>query len=92
MTQKQKDDQMLSLVRIVGKVEGALIVWKFGPRAGLDEALAELDQLVNEHNERFGEHDETDGTWPHGRCDTCGAPCDELGCSVDRNHVVALEG
>lgn len=57
MSQKEKDDQMLSLVRIVGKVEGTLIVWKHGPRAGLDEALAELDQLVDEHNKRFGEEE-----------------------------------
>lgn len=55
MSKKEKDDQMLSLVRIVGKLEGTLIVWKHGPRAGLDESLEELDQLVDEHNERFGE-------------------------------------
>lgn len=27
----------------------------------------------------------------HGRCDTCGAPCDERGCTVDLAHVVAIE-
>lgn len=24
-----------------------------------------------------------------GRCDECGAPCDEEGCTVDRSHEVA---
>lgn len=28
---------------------------------------------------------------PRGRCDTCGAPCDENGCTADRSHEVALD-
>lgn len=28
---------------------------------------------------------------PRGRCDTCGAPCDEQGCAADRSHEVALD-
>lgn len=26
----------------------------------------------------------------YGRCDTCGAPCDEQGCTIDRSHIVAI--
>lgn len=26
---------------------------------------------------------------PHGRCDICGAPCDENGCPANRNHLAA---
>lgn len=28
---------------------------------------------------------------PHGRCDTCGAPCDSHGCTRDRAHLTAVE-
>lgn len=28
---------------------------------------------------------------PHGRCDTCGAPCDEHGCTTSRDHQVAID-
>lgn len=28
---------------------------------------------------------------PHGRCDTCGAPCDAAGCTTDRGHAAALD-
>ena len=34
--------------------------------------------------------DETDGTWPWGRCDTCGAPCSSEGCTVDLTHETAI--
>lgn len=27
----------------------------------------------------------------YGRCDTCGAPCDYLGCVNDRKHITAVE-
>lgn len=27
----------------------------------------------------------------HGGCDTCGAPCDENGCTTDRQHVTSKE-
>lgn len=40
--------------------------------------------------------DETVGpdgqTLPFGRCDTCGKPCDEQGCTSVRTHPIALEG
>lgn len=26
----------------------------------------------------------------YGRCDTCGHPCDEQGCTIDRSHDIAL--
>lgn len=29
---------------------------------------------------------------PYGRCDTCGSPCDESGCTTDRAHVIAMSG
>lgn len=32
-----------------------------------------------------------DGEWlKFGRCDTCGAPCDDAGCTTDREHEVAI--
>jgi hypothetical protein len=27
--------------------------------------------------------------YPYGRCDSCGAPCDAEGCTVDREHEIA---
>jgi len=27
----------------------------------------------------------------HGRCDSCGAACDENGCTTDRSHVAAID-
>lgn len=61
-------------------------------------------ETCDAHDTRAAEHeprdsdpgDETVGadgqTLPHGRCDTCGAPCDADGCTTDRNHPIALEG
>ena len=35
-----------------------------------------------------GQYDEAeDGT--HGHCDTCGAPCNDAGCTTDATHEIA---
>lgn len=34
----------------------------------------------------------TDEYGPCGHCDTCGAPCDFDGCTVDRSHEIANPG
>lgn len=36
-----------------------------------------------------GGEDHADATY--GRCDSCGAVCDALGCSSDRSHEIALD-
>lgn len=47
---------------------------------GSIESMAELKaQLTDE-----------DLVSAHGRCDTCGAPCDHAGCTADRSHEAAL--
>lgn len=38
----------------------------------------------------FAPADEDEGRYGH--CDTCGALCDEQGCTVNRDHVVAIPG
>lgn len=35
--------------------------------------------------------EDEDAESPFGRCDECGAPCDEAGCIVDSDHQVAIE-
>lgn len=37
-------------------------------------------------------YDEHGDFLARGRCDTCGAPVDDNGCSTDRTHPVALTG
>lgn len=37
-------------------------------------------------DERFGSDDKP---LTRGRCDTCGAPCDDAGCTSSRSHEVA---
>lgn len=34
--------------------------------------------------------DEDEAGGVHGRCDTCGAPCDAEGCTADRAHIAAV--
>lgn len=35
-------------------------------------------------------YDENGDPYPYGRCDTCGAPCNEGGCTKDQGHEIAL--
>lgn len=63
-----------------------------------DEAF--VNAAIEQVNELLGGHDHSQQSpddevyWvdgcviEHGRCDTCGEPCDEDGCTSDRQHVV----
>lgn len=58
-------------------------------RVDLDEcANGCVDPVAHAVDETVG----PDGEFlSHGRCDTCGAPCDERGCTIDREHKVAID-
>lgn len=53
MSQKEKDDQMLSLVRIAAQAERVVEAWESNKLAS---EVTELGALLAEHNKRFGEN------------------------------------
>lgn len=51
------------------------------------DATPYLQLVAGPRDETVGE----DGEFlPYGRCDSCGAPCDAVGCTKDMRHVVAI--
>lgn len=51
---------------------------------------AQLRDRIWSQNEQDERQSQTGEFYPHGRCDTCGAPCTANGCTRDETHVVAL--
>lgn len=55
-----------------------------------------VDGWITDDGEQFcsaysvGVYEHTPATELHGHCDTCGAPCDDEGCTRDRQHLAAL--
>ena len=55
--------------------------------ATYDHIHSAIESIVVSDDETVDE----DGEFlPRGRCDTCGNPCDEQGCTLDRDHQVAI--
>jgi hypothetical protein len=60
MSQREKEDQMLSLVRIAAQAE--LTCDRWGKGNSVFNALSKLNEMLIEHNDRFGEHDPLDAS------------------------------
>lgn len=82
------DDDTLDMQ---GHINGQPVTVRFRPWEP-DEDLASPDEIAERGMFFVDETVGPDGEFlTHGRCDTCGAPCDENGCPVNREHPVALD-
>ena len=84
MTEPRDEELAAAFGRFAGLVRDRAVAGLAHPdRRGSDNALRDIVAAVDGLLDQLDE----EASGPFGRCDTCGARCDEHGCMRDRAHL-----